>query len=184
MFTCRVTSELELRMLEPHHSEQHYALIDANREHLGRWFPWVDAHTSPETVREFIRGNLQKFANEGTIAAGMWVHGKLSGSIGLHMGPPGTKRAEIGYWIGKGQEGKGYMTQAVLAMLKHGFEELGLNRIEIRCEPSNERSKAIPKRLGFTYEGTLRELGVFGDRFYDHEVYSLLRREWDAMQAG
>ncbi|MFW5967713.1 MAG: GNAT family N-acetyltransferase, partial [Persicimonas sp.] len=62
----------------------------------------------------------------------------------------------------------------------YGFRELGLYRIEIRCDPSNERSFGVPERLGFTLEGVMRGWAVFRDRHVDHRVYSVLRDEWQS----
>jgi len=53
-----------------------------------------------------------------------------------------------------------------------------LHRVEIRCDPDNLRSRAIPNRLGFTEEGTLRQVAWQYDHFLDLVVYSLLADEW------
>jgi ribosomal-protein-serine acetyltransferase len=66
----------------------------------------------------------------------------------------------------------------VTALLRHGFRTLKLNRIEIRAGVRNRRSRAIPERLGFRHEGTLRQAEWLADRFVDHAVYGLLVGEW------
>ena len=65
-------------------------------------------------------------------------------------------------------------------MIEIGFEELGLHRIVIRAGTDNARSRGVPERLGFTYEGIAREEGRGSDGFYDLAVYGLLDREWRA----
>ena len=70
------------------------------------------------------------------------------------------------------------MTAAVTALLRHGFRTLEFNRIEIRVGVRNRRSRAIPERLGFRHEGTLRQVERLGDRFVDHAVYGMLAPEW------
>jgi len=70
------------------------------------------------------------------------------------------------------------MTKACIAMIHHIFNDLHLNRVEIRCAVLNSKSRAIPERLGFSQEGTIREAEWLYDHFVDHIVYSLLAREW------
>ena len=70
------------------------------------------------------------------------------------------------------------MTAAVSALVRHGFRALKLNRIEIRAGVRNRRSRAIPERLGFRHEGTLRQAERLADRYVDHAVYGMLAGEW------
>lgn len=70
------------------------------------------------------------------------------------------------------------MTKACKACIDYAFNELKLHRLEIRCAVENERSRAIPERLGFTNEGTIREAEWLYDHFVDHVVYGMLEREW------
>ncbi len=70
------------------------------------------------------------------------------------------------------------MTRACRALVDYAFAKLQLNRVEIRCATGNLRSQAIPERLGFTREGTLREGEWLYDHFVDLIVYSMLAREW------
>jgi ribosomal-protein-serine acetyltransferase len=58
-----------------------------------------------------------------------------------------------------------------------------LNRVEIRAAVANERSRAIPRRLGFTEEGVLRQAERVGDRFVDHVLYAMLAEDWQSPAA-
>ncbi len=58
------------------------------------------------------------------------------------------------------------------------FQEMDLNRMEIRCAAGNTRSIAVAKRLGMVYEGTLREAERLGDGYVDHVIHSILKREF------
>jgi ribosomal-protein-serine acetyltransferase len=86
--------------------------------------------------------------------------------------------AGIGYWLAESAEGRGLMSAAVAALLRHGFRDLKLNRIEIRAGVRNRRSRAIPERLGFRHEGTLRQAERLPERLVDHAVYAMLAGEW------
>ena len=70
------------------------------------------------------------------------------------------------------------MTRAVRAVVEHAVSVWKLNRIEIRAAVGNVRSRAIPQRLGFHEEGTLREAERVGDAYLDIVVYSMLGSEW------
>ncbi len=178
MFAHRVARGTTLEMLEPRHADELFALVDRNRERLRKWLPWVDGTKSADDTLKFIRESLRRHAETGEVVAGIWHRGKLAGTIGLHI--RGEARAMIGYWLGAEFEGKGIMTLACRAMLAHAFRDLGVERVEIFAEPRNARSRAVPQRLGFKREGTLRHVARLNDRFIDHVAYSLLRGEWEA----
>jgi len=182
VFTHRLARGVELQMLEPRHADELFALVDRNRERLRKWLPWVDGTKKADDTRAFIRDSLKRHAETSDVVAGIWHRGKLAGTIGIHIHVEG--RAMIGYWLGKDFEGKGLVTLACRAMVAHAFRDLGVERVEILAEPRNRRSRAIPQRLGFRREGTLRHIAKHNGRFIDHVVYSLLREEWEACGEG
>ena len=104
--------------------------------------------------------------------------GKIIGTIVLKDINQKDRRGEIGYWITQSAGGKGITTKACSALIRYSFEALQLHRIEIRVAPENIRSQAIPKRLGFTHEGTLKEVSSLNGRFIDLEIWRLLEIEW------
>jgi ribosomal-protein-serine acetyltransferase len=70
------------------------------------------------------------------------------------------------------------MTAAVAALVNHAFDSLQLNRLEIRTAVENAPSRAVAERLGFRFEGTLRQAyRVTDERYSDDTVYSLLRSD-------
>ncbi|MCL4254768.1 MAG: GNAT family N-acetyltransferase, partial [Anaerolineae bacterium] len=83
-----------------------------------------------------------------------------------------------GYWLGESFTGQGIITNACKAVISALIYEENVHRIEIQCMVDNVRSRAIPERLGFTYEGIKRESEWINGAFADHAVYSLLDREW------
>jgi ribosomal-protein-serine acetyltransferase len=140
-----------LRLLEESDADELIALIDANRNHLERWMPWVQHEHEPADVLPFIRATRRQIAeNDG-----------LQTAI-----------------VARDQQGRGTMTEAVRAHLDHGFATWRLNRILIQAAVENARSRAIPERLGFREEGILRQVERVGDRMLDGVVYAMLAADW------
>jgi ribosomal-protein-serine acetyltransferase len=137
--------------------------------------PWEETTRSPADTRAFIERSIA--AEDDLDANGIWVRGELAGSIGMRIDTL-NNGAEIGYWIAGPFEGQGLVTRACRLFIEEGFGRLGLHRIMIRAGTENVRSRAIPERLGFTYEGTMRESGRTGGGAYvDLAVYGLLENE-------
>ena len=102
----------------------------------------------------------------------------LIGIIGLGL----TKRdarGELGYWIGQPYWNRGYATEAAQAVLRYGFETLGLNRICAFHFGPNAASGRVLKKLGMTFEGTYRQHILKWGTFQDLYGYGILRSEFD-----
>ena len=84
----------------------------------------------------------------------------------------------IGYWLGQEFAGSGTMTAAIRALTDHALRVWELNRVEIGAATENRRSRAIPERLGFREEGTVRQAQRVGNRYLDLAVYSMLAEDW------
>ncbi|MHB9108302.1 MAG: GNAT family N-acetyltransferase [Armatimonadota bacterium] len=179
MFTCRVNSEVELRLLDHRHVEELFALTDHNRKHLEPWMLWIHGSTTIEHTRAFIRGALQQFAENCGFHTGIWYCGQLTGVVGMLPINWSNHSVELGYWLGAEFEGKGLVTMTCRALIEHAFRELGLNRVEIRLASENRRSKAVVERLGFTHEGTLRQAELLNGTLVDIERFALLRGDWE-----
>lgn len=103
---------------------------------------------------------------------------QLIGTCGYHKWDKRYFRAEVGYDLGPGFWGQGYMTEAMRAVIHHGFERMGLNRIDALVYVENDPSTRLLQRLGFKQEGILRDYFYLDGKFYDHYLLALLRREW------
>jgi [ribosomal protein S5]-alanine N-acetyltransferase len=88
--------------------------------------------------------------------------------------------AELGYELHPAHWGKGTMTEALRPVLGYGFSGLGLHRIEACPLAGNESSKSLLVKLGFKYEGKLRERAFFRGRYIDQLYYGLLKEEWSS----
>ncbi|MFT5749516.1 MAG: ribosomal-protein-serine acetyltransferase, partial [Ancylomarina sp.] len=104
--------------------------------------------------------------------------GVFAGLIGFKANDKQNKRIEIGYWLSETYQKKGIVTQSVKCMCQFAFDELRMNRIQIRCAVGNEPSKKIPQKLGFVFEGIERDGELLtGGVFTDLEVYSKLKKD-------
>ena len=106
----------------------------------------------------------------------------LDGTVGFTRVNSSNRAAEIGYCISEDQQEKGLITRACTAMISYGFNELDYNRIVIRAAVDNLPSRAVPERLGFTYEGTERQSEWHYDHFKDVAAYSMLADEWRSLE--
>jgi ribosomal-protein-serine acetyltransferase len=165
----------ELRRYTPDDADAIFAVIDADRDHLRAWLPWIDPMTTPEYERAWLSAVL---SNEDAMEGyGIFVDDALAGGAGLSIFPFNVA-AEIGYWIATPYEGRGFVTRACRALIDYAFTDGGLHRVVIRAAPGNTRSRAIPERLGFTEEGVMREEGIAAGGYHDLIVYGLLETEW------
>lgn len=108
---------------------------------------------------------------------------RLLGSCSLHAFDLGRHRAETGYALHRDAWGQGLMAEALTAILGYAFGPLRLHRVEAIIDDANGRSKGLLLKLGFVYEGALRERYPRGNGFVDEHYYGLLAREWHARRA-
>lgn len=155
-----------------------FAAVDANRDHLREWLPWIDMHRTPDDSLVFLEEALRQWGENGAMTCSLRWKGRIVGVIGFHRIDWTNRSTKLGYWLAEEMEGQGLMSRAAASMVTHAFEELGLHRIEIRAATGNQRSQAIPRRLGFWHEGTAREAEWLYDHWVDLEVFAMTEPEW------
>jgi ribosomal-protein-serine acetyltransferase len=177
MFCYRVNDQTELQLIDRQYTESLFKLIEANREHIRQWHPWVDAIRAPAAVERAIINWQQQYTNNRGFYAAIRYQGRFCGVIN-HLNVDWANRwTALGYWLDAGHQGKGIMTACCRTLIEHSFNVWKLNRVTIECATENTRSRAIPERLGFKLEGVARQIEWVHDRFVDHAMYSLLRSE-------
>jgi ribosomal-protein-serine acetyltransferase len=155
-----------------------YAVIDANRDHLTPWMPWVPHTTSDYDIASFMRESEIRFRDGRGIDFGLFEQGRVIGGFGATIGVVTYDEADIGYWLAADAEGRGLATECSRHLIGWLFDERDMYRITIRARTDNTRSRAIAERLGFTLEGILREALLVQEEHHDAALYSLLRSEW------
>jgi len=174
------TKRLVIRSYQPSDVQMLADSVRENIEHLKPWMPW--AHAEPEPIEEKEK-RIKRF--RGMFDLGQdYVYGifnpeetRLVGGTGLHTRLGGNE-LEIGYWIHRDHVNQGLVTESTAALIKVAFEIVHIHRLEIHCDPGNFASAAIPRKLGFTHEGTLRAKTRFLERWSDSMIWGLLEGEY------
>jgi ribosomal-protein-serine acetyltransferase len=166
-----------VRTYTPDDDVELFALIDANRDRLHPWMIWEPTTKSPSDTRAWIERCLASPTDlEGN---GLWIDGEMAGGIGLSIDTLANS-GEIGYWLGGGFEGRGLVTRGCARFFDHGFDELGLHRMELSAGVGNARSRAVAARLGMREEGVARDGCRVADGYLDLVTYGILEDEWRA----
>jgi RimJ/RimL family protein N-acetyltransferase len=95
-----------------------------------------------------------------------------------------SRRAELGYVLGRAHWGRGLMQEALSALLDRAFGTMALRRLEAEVDIRNPASARLLQRLGFSREGLLRQRWVTKGEAKDVEIYGLLCNEWLAKAAA
>lgn len=174
------TERLVVRCYQPSDARLLAESVTESIEHLKPWMPW--AHSEPTSFEQKLKG-VVNFRGKFDLGEN-YIYGifnreetKLLGGTGLHP-RLGDNELEIGYWIHKDFVNKGLVTESTAALVKVAFEIVHVHRIEIHCDPRNLASASVPRKLGFTHEGTLRAKTPFLDHWSDSMVWGLLETEY------
>lgn len=172
-----------LRSVELRDVQVLFNIIDSSREHLERWLPWVDyVHTSDDE-RQMVEQWIYEMQIRTAIQLCITVGDELVGLVGTHQIDWINQRTSIGYWIGKKNVGKGYATEATAILLNYLFEGLKLHRVFIQAATKNGASNRVIEKLGFKWEGLLRENERVKDQYLDHNIYGMTHGDFSGLNA-
>jgi ribosomal-protein-serine acetyltransferase len=177
----KIDDTTALRLLSAEDAAELFAVTDSNRRHLRAWLPWVDGTLGEADSASFIEATIaQREAGRGPTFA-ILHDGAIVGVAGFKPLHRVSRVGEIGYWLAAEAQGRGTMTETCRFLVRYAFLTLDLNCVVIAAATGNQRSRAIPERLGFKFEGVLREREDLYGTFVDHAVYSQLRSEFEAL---
>ena len=152
--------------------------IFSNPQVMRYWstVPLPDREAAAALQREIAEGNERETMFKWGIA--LRDSNKIIGTTTLFNLSLDNGRAELGYAMAHAYWGKGYMNEALKALVSHVFEVMELRRLEADVDPRNAASIRTLERLGFQREGFLRERWRVNGEIQDAFFYGLLRREW------
>jgi [ribosomal protein S5]-alanine N-acetyltransferase len=145
-----------------------------------KWFgidPLENIGEAEKLIESFAK--LRELPSTG-IRWGIQLNGSenLSGTCGFFAWNQKWRKCVIGYALSKSAGGLGYMGDALNAAIEWGWSEMELNRIEAQVHLANTESLKLLERMGFKYEGLLRQVGYWGGKHHDLCQYSLLKEDW------
>lgn len=175
MESLTVNRNIRLEGIKPSMANEIFETIESNRDYLQIWLPFVhQTHTVSDT-EEFIKSVINQPPKKKDEVFGIWYKNNFAGLIGLKDTDWINQKTEFGYWLSEEMQGNGIINQCVEKLIRYAFQKLRINRIQIKTAVGNSRSAAIPKRLGFYFEGIERAGEKHNQTFLDLEVYSLLK---------
>lgn len=170
------TERLVLRRFSPADADD--VLRHASDPEVARLTSWQEHRSLADTER-FLAWTQARYdeAVGGPWAIVLRERDEVIGAVGLTVVWP-HRRGEVGYWLGRTYWRRGLTTEAARAIVRYAFDDIGLNRVEARCEVENTASERVLQKLGMRYEGTLHQHIYAKGWFRDMKLYALLRGEW------
>jgi len=150
--------------------------IDAERDYLSVWLPFVEKTVDIEFTRGFVNSYL--YSDKKNVTFAIYFEHRFAGLIGLKDTDETNKKTEIGYWLSSGFQHKGIVTKCCKALIVYAFEDMKMNRVQLKAGTENVRSRAVAERLGFELEGIERDGELHSRGYIDLAVYSLLKKDF------
>lgn len=175
--TIKIDDKIRIELIEEKHIQPIFDMVDENRNHLRPWLSFVDRMQTVEFAKKFVNGTMQRNNDGVEYAFVIYNNDQMVGRVGVYKIDNQNKIGEIGYWLIEKSQGNGIVTKCCYELINFCFDNLELNRIEIKCSVENLKSQAIPRKLNFKKEGVIRQGELINDEFIDLNLYSLLRIE-------
>lgn len=173
-----VSDKIRLEALKVSMTQIIFDTIDQDRDYLKQWLPFVDMTREVADTEKFIRSLQNQPDKKKDEVWSIWYNQEFAGLIGFKDTDWINKKTEIGYWLASDMQGKGIIVQSAKKLIAYSFRKQKLNRVQIKVAVGNEKSSAIPKHLGFKFEGIERAGELLRQKYLDLEVYSLLKSDF------
>lgn len=169
-------------LIRPFRATDIDAVYEAAREsitEISPWMPWCHPEYSKEETKAFIMSRDEAWRNEEELTFGVFdlATGAFFGCVALNQINRMQQMANLGYWVRTSCAGRGVASTAARRVARFGFEELGLQRIEIVAAVGNMVSQRAAEKTGARREGVLRKRLLVHDQPQDAVMYSLVAED-------
>ncbi|WOJ94398.1 GNAT family N-acetyltransferase [Congregibacter variabilis] len=168
-----ISARLRLEPLAQSHAAALFACVEQNRSHLRRWLAWLDSTTSAAHIDAFIASEVDKRRLQSAATYAVFCDDGLCGAAGFRTLDKAIGVGELGYWLAENHTGKGLMTEVAARLVRHGFDTLALQRIEIHCATENLPSRRVAESLGARLLHIQKHAALLYDHYVDHAIYVL-----------
>lgn len=173
------SQRLLLSPVDPGDAAELWVAIDGSRAHLEQWLPWVPFNGDPTANQRFTdacatdwdAGRALRFTIRERAGR------TLVGIVGLEACVHLHRSCELGYWLRRDATGRGLMTEAARTAIDFAFHHLGAHRVRVAAATDNHQSLQVIGRLGFRFEGILRQAEFCNRQWLDHAVFGLLHTD-------
>jgi ribosomal-protein-serine acetyltransferase len=164
------------------------AVYEAVREsirELSSWLMWCHPDYAKEETAAHILASREAWRNDEEFDFGIFdaATAAFIGSVGLNQINRKYRMANLGYWVRTSRAGRGVASTAARRVAQFGFEELGLQRIEIVCGVENRASQRAAEKTGARREGVLRKRLRTKGQPIDAVMYSLIAEDFVGLRA-
>lgn len=177
LFPFLETMRLTLRQLSRLDNQ---AVYEIRNDYQVTKYNTGDAYTKLEQAQELIQNIRTEYVEKKTVRWGITLKpdDKVIGMVGFNYWDRVDHRASIGFDLRQDHWRKGIMSEAVREVIRFGFENMGLNRIEADASIYNVGSITLLQKIGFMQEGVQREQYYEDGNYHDLVLFALLKREW------
>ena len=155
MFTRKINDRIALSLVQPSFAKAYLAIVNKQREDLAQYLPWAAKACDEAFFLTFINNSLHDYADGKSLTCAIIYEGQIAGNISFNKIDYKLSKVSIGYWLSQEYRGQGIITKCVNNLVEIAFDELKLNKIEIRVATTNIASRAVPEHLGFKLEGII-----------------------------
>lgn len=161
------------------HDEELFRLIDRSRAHLRKYLFWTDGTKTLADVRVVTDIFSKNWDEQNSFEFVFFekISEKMVGAGGVHTISHMNRTAEFGYYLDETACGNGYATEFVRLLERELFPR-GIHRCIIECDAENAASASVARRLGYVFEGKLRDAKFAYGAYRDELVFSKLEGEW------
>lgn len=174
------TQRLRMRPWEPRDVEDIWPVVSDPA--FPKMMSW-EAHRSKAETAEWIENARAVVATNEEVRWAIEYEGRAIGSIGFHdltwqVRAFRFDRGELGYWLSPAHHKKGFMTEAVQAVVRYGFETIGLHKIVVTCIAENVASRRVIEKSSFRWVGRAEDDVWRDGKWHAHLLYELTAPEW------